>query len=151
MGQGGNDTIQIAGRSLIPAELYGGDGNDTLQAGLGPNILVGGDGNDTLTGSGGRDILVGGLGADTLNGGGEDDLLIAAAFDVNQPYCLLRQRYSGFGPWRRSPGDQADSPRIVARAAGSAIPLQPVFLLASVSPLATELSSRLVDSEFCHD
>jgi site-specific recombinase XerD len=71
--------------------------------------------------------------------------------DVNQPYCLLRQRYSGFGPWRRSPGDQADSPRIVARAAGSAIPLQPVLLLASVSPPATELSSRLVYSESRHD
>jgi hypothetical protein len=71
--------------------------------------------------------------------------------DVNQPFCLLRQRYSGFGPWRRSPGDQADSHRIVARAAGSAIPLQPVLLLASVSPLATELSSRLVNSESRHD
>ncbi len=57
--------------------------------------------------------------------------------DVNQPYCLLRQRYSGFGPWRLSPGDQADSTRIVARAAGSAIHIQPVLLPASASPLAT--------------
>jgi integrase len=78
-------------------------------------------------------------------------LASGGTIDVNQPYCLLRRRYSGFGPWRRSPCDQADSPHIVARAAGSAIPLQPVLLLASVSPLATELSSRLVNSESRHD
>src|SRR5262249_50699156 len=36
----GSDTIRVVGRLAIPAELYGGDGNDTLQGGLGPNLLV---------------------------------------------------------------------------------------------------------------
>jgi hypothetical protein len=67
--------------------------------------------------------------------------------DVNQPYCLLRQRYSGFGPWRLSPGDQADSHRIVARAVDSAIPIQPL-LQVSPSPLVTQLTKLLVCSEY---
>jgi Ca2+-binding RTX toxin-like protein len=85
-GNAGNDTIRVTGRVAIPAELYGGDGNDTLQGGLGPNILDGGDGNDTLTGNGSRDVLVGGRGADTLNGGGADDLLIAGSLDLTDPF-----------------------------------------------------------------
>jgi hypothetical protein len=76
-GGAGNDTIRVSARALIPAELYGGDGNDTLQGGPGANILVGGAGDDTLIGGGGRNLLIGGIGADTLKGGGDDDLLLA--------------------------------------------------------------------------
>jgi Ca2+-binding RTX toxin-like protein len=84
-GEGGNDTIRVTGRVAIPAELYGGDGNDTLQGGLGPNILDGGAGNDTLIGGAGRNVLVGGTGADTLHGGAADDLLIAGDWMPGSP------------------------------------------------------------------
>src|SRR5437763_16887377 len=89
-GGSGNDTILVTGRVAVPAELYGGDSNDTLQGGLGVNILVGGDGDDTLTGNGARDLLIGGSGADKLNGGGAGDLLLAGGFDGGQPPDVLQ-------------------------------------------------------------
>jgi Ca2+-binding RTX toxin-like protein len=48
-------------------------------------VLVGGDGNDTLTGGAGPDVLIGGLGVDTQFGSGGEDLLIGGttAFDLN--------------------------------------------------------------------
>jgi uncharacterized delta-60 repeat protein len=84
-GQAGDDDIRVSEDIRLPAVLFGGDGNDRLQAGSGPTVLVGGDGNDTLIGGSGRDVLIGGAGADSLSGGGGDDILIAGttAFDAN--------------------------------------------------------------------
>ncbi len=86
-GNGGDDSIQIAkvrrnGIVIplnIPVRFFGGDGNDSLQAGqnLASSILDGGAGNDRLVGSSARDLLIGGTGKDILAGGGGDDILIA--------------------------------------------------------------------------
>jgi Ca2+-binding RTX toxin-like protein len=85
-GQAGNDVIQVVPLNAngvitplaLPVVLFGGDGDDTLDAGgaSGPAVLVGGAGNDTLYGGSGRNILIGGSGSDVLHGGVSDDLLI---------------------------------------------------------------------------
>lgn len=69
----------------MPALLFGGDGNDTIDAGgsSANNVLVGGAGVDALFGGSGRDLLIGGLGADTLRGGGGDDILIGGYIDYD--------------------------------------------------------------------
>lgn len=70
-GLGGNDALslnEVNGR-LPAANLFGGDGNDTLIGGSDNDTLEGGPGNDTLLGKGGDDRLFGGTGNDTLNGG----------------------------------------------------------------------------------
>jgi Ca2+-binding RTX toxin-like protein len=84
-GRGGNDAI----RDLGPADpvgdtLFGGDGDDRIEAdgfknqlrgGLGADTLLGGRRDDTLYGDAGNDLLVGGKGNDRLFGGDGDDLL----------------------------------------------------------------------------
>jgi hypothetical protein len=94
-GQAGNDLIQVvpltSGGNVIllnlPVVMFGGDGNDTLDArGVsGPTVLVGGAGSNTLYGGSGRNILIGGSGPSLLVGGSNDDLLIAGvtSFDAN--------------------------------------------------------------------
>src|SRR3954469_12713811 len=74
-GQGSNDTITLneANGALPRANLFGGDGNDTLTGGSGADQLFGQAGNDTLLGKGGFDLLFGGDNNDTLTGGDGDD------------------------------------------------------------------------------
>jgi Ca2+-binding RTX toxin-like protein len=74
-GQGGNDTLTLdeALGALPPAEMFGGNGNDTLTGGSGSDRLFGENGNDTLLGKGGVDQLFGGDGKDVLTGGDADD------------------------------------------------------------------------------
>jgi PKD repeat protein len=82
-GQTGDDQItlvgDVGGTFPITAALFGGDGNDTLDAVASnrASVLVGGAGDDSLLGGSGRDILIGGVGADTLRGGAGDDVLVA--------------------------------------------------------------------------
>ena len=75
-GRGGNDTLTGGTGS---ASLFGGDGDDLLQARTGSTssvMLDGGDGADILRGGNGADILLGGTGSDSLSGlGGNDSLL----------------------------------------------------------------------------
>jgi Ca2+-binding RTX toxin-like protein len=75
----------------VPAVLFGGDGNDTLNASgsTASNILVGGPGNDTLQGGRGRDILIGGLGADVLRAGSDDQILIGGTTDFDNDLTAL--------------------------------------------------------------
>jgi FG-GAP-like repeat len=49
-GYGGGDTVRLTGGLAVPALLFGGDDNDTLDAGGSGanNVLVGGNGNDAL-------------------------------------------------------------------------------------------------------
>lgn len=68
--------------------IYGGAGNDVLNAisahniaGAGDDLLYGGDGNDTLLGGSGNDLLYGDTGNDYLLGGNGDDVLIGGAGD----------------------------------------------------------------------
>lgn len=95
----GDDTV-FAGRLLVPLELRGGPGVDSVYAGAaaddvdggpgadelwggrGADRIAGGDGDDTLDGDGGRDVVDGQIteyldqpGADALAGGNGDDVL----------------------------------------------------------------------------
>lgn len=64
-GFGGDDTMNLSG-SRFGSQLYGGNGNDTLQ---------GGDGSDWLQGDAGNDMIFGGKGNDNMHGGAGDDFL----------------------------------------------------------------------------
>jgi Ca2+-binding RTX toxin-like protein len=74
-GLGGNDNLSLneANGALPAAQLFGGDGNDTLTGGSGADLLFGQSGNDTLLGKGNTDFLFGGDGNDVLTGGAGDD------------------------------------------------------------------------------
>ena len=74
-GQGGDDTIALdeTNGALPAAELFGGDGKDTLIGGSGADQLFGGAGNDQLFGKAGDDLLFGGDGDDVLTGGAGND------------------------------------------------------------------------------
>ena len=62
--------------------LVGGDNNDELHGGAGPDVLIGGPGNDGLNGRAGDDVLMGGPGSDELwSGSGHYDLLIGGHDD----------------------------------------------------------------------
>jgi Ca2+-binding RTX toxin-like protein len=80
-GQGGNDTISVdeTNGAMPAAQLFGGDGNDTLTGGSGNDLLFGQVGNDILDGKGGNDLLFGGDGNDTLIGGAGDDQMFGQA------------------------------------------------------------------------
>ena len=80
-GQAGNDTITLneANGALPAANLFGGDGNDTITGGSGNDMLFGQAGNDILLGKGGNDFLFGGDGNDTLTGGAGDDQVFGQA------------------------------------------------------------------------
>ena len=56
--------------------LYGGSGNDILDALAGDDYLEGNAGNDNLNGGKGADKLLGGADNDTLNGGEQSDTLL---------------------------------------------------------------------------
>lgn len=82
-GQGGNDVLALneANGALPRANLFGGDGNDTLVGGSGDDQLFGQADNDRLEGKGGADLLFGGDGNDTLIGGDGDDQMFGQAGD----------------------------------------------------------------------
>ena len=71
-GGNGNDAISLdnvappAGQALPPAQLFGGNGNDTLIGGAGNDTLDGGNGNDTVVGGKGTDMASLGNGNDTF-------------------------------------------------------------------------------------
>ncbi len=80
-GQAGNDKISLdeTNGALPAANLFGGDGNDTLTGGSGNDQLFGQAGNDILLGKGGDDQLFGGDGNDTLTGGTGNDQVFGEA------------------------------------------------------------------------
>jgi Ca2+-binding RTX toxin-like protein len=80
-GQSGDDIITLneASGALPAANLFGGNGNDTMTGGSGNDQLFGQAGNDTLLGKGGSDLLFGGAGNDVLNGGDGDDQMFGEA------------------------------------------------------------------------
>ena len=84
-GLDGDDTIALdeTNGPLPAADLFGGNGNDTLIGGSGNDQLFGQAGNDTLLGKGGNDMLFGGDGNDVLTGGaGNDQVFGQAGNDV---------------------------------------------------------------------
>lgn len=84
-GHDGNDTLQ--GGSNVDTihggegddQIFGGDGNDLLAGGAGDDILKGGNGDDSLYGESGQDTLYGESGADYLDGGSDCDTLTGGA------------------------------------------------------------------------
>jgi Ca2+-binding RTX toxin-like protein len=105
--QAGDDNVQLQSAKFgtatvsitVPAFIFGGDGNDTINAvgSTANNVLVGGDGADTLTGGGGRNILIGGGGADVLHGGGGGDILIGGTTDYDTNLADLALLISEWG------------------------------------------------------
>src|SRR5690242_14342286 len=80
-GQAGNDTITLSDSNgaLPAANVFGGNGNDTITGGSGTDQLFGEAGNDTLLGKGGNDVLSGGDGNDVINGGDGNDQVFGGA------------------------------------------------------------------------
>jgi Ca2+-binding RTX toxin-like protein len=72
-----------AGSVLLPLDLTGTAGDDTLTGDKVNDTLSGGGGSDTLTGGLGNDSLDGGTGADSMAGGkGDDSYVVDNAGDV---------------------------------------------------------------------
>lgn len=71
-GLGGNDNIDCSSLA-IGANIYGGDGNDTVAGGSGADLIYGGNGDDSLAGNDGVDTIYGNFGADILMGGLQGD------------------------------------------------------------------------------
>jgi phospholipase C len=76
-GQGGNDHIVIDQSILLPAMIFAGDGNNSIQTGDGNTIVVGGAGKNKIEGGAGRDILIGGSGQSTIKANNGESILIA--------------------------------------------------------------------------
>ncbi|MFO1001132.1 MAG: Calx-beta domain-containing protein [Planctomycetaceae bacterium] len=93
----GNDHVNINNSVTIPVTVRGGDGNDDIKGGGGPDLIYGGAGNDDIdagsgndtvyadagnddvTGEDGNDTLYGGDGDDELEGDDGNDLLFGEA------------------------------------------------------------------------
>ena len=70
-------------RVAIPTEIFGGGGNDTLEAGTGDDLISGDEGSDVLVGSGGNDDIRARDGvADQISCGDGTDAVSADASDV---------------------------------------------------------------------
>ncbi|HEV3344818.1 MAG TPA: PKD domain-containing protein, partial [Pirellulales bacterium] len=105
--QAGNDQVQLQSARIhgttayisVPAALFGGNGNDVLDArgSTANDILVGGPGNDTLWGGRGRNLLIGGLGSDTLHAGSADDILIGGTTQYDNNLAALNAIMSEWG------------------------------------------------------
>jgi hypothetical protein len=83
---GGNDTV--TNTTDVPAELFGGAGDDQLTGGSGRDVLRGEAGNDVLKGGDGDDNLYGGSGYDKLYGEAGNDGLFAG-HDQPLPASLI--------------------------------------------------------------
>jgi hypothetical protein len=113
-GQAGNDAISVVPLTTgglpvtltLPVVLFGGDGDDTLDAAgaSAAAVLSSGAGNDVLLGGSGRNILLGGSGADSLQGGGDDDLLVGGASGGDDDLAFLLAIEA---EWSRTDADYA--------------------------------------------
>jgi Ca2+-binding RTX toxin-like protein len=80
-GLGGNDRLSLneTGGALPRANIFGGNGNDTLVGAAAADFLFGQAGDDMLLGGGGIDFLFGGAGNDVLTGGAGNDQVFGQA------------------------------------------------------------------------
>ncbi len=68
----GDETIEAKGANDV---VFAGAGNDTLKGGSGNDLLQGGEGKDVLRGGDGRDLLDGGTGGDEIVAGKGSDVI----------------------------------------------------------------------------
>lgn len=73
---GGEDSVIVSPRIMVPATIRGGPGDDRLRGGGGPDKILGGPAHDVLLGADGDDWLFGDTGPDWLNGGPGNDRLV---------------------------------------------------------------------------
>jgi uncharacterized repeat protein (TIGR01451 family) len=85
-GRAGNDTVTVNSQIHRSAILFGGTGDDKLQAGAASSVLSGGDGKDNLIAGDARNILIAGSGINTLNGKLGENVLVggSTSYDANQ-------------------------------------------------------------------
>jgi hypothetical protein len=88
-GLNGDDHITVQDKLTQDAWLFGGAGDDNLQAGNGDSILEGGAGDDQLQAGKGRDILIGGIGRDHLQGKNGENILIGGTTDYDNDFAAL--------------------------------------------------------------
>ena len=69
-GDGGGEEVNTSGD-----KLFGGNGNDLINAGTGRDKVHGGPGDDLINGGSGRDRIYGNSGRDRINGGSGKDRL----------------------------------------------------------------------------
>jgi hypothetical protein len=85
-GLDGKDSIKVDDQKPgVSALLFGGKGDDKLDAGKGLAVLVGGDGNDELKGADGLNLLIGGKGSDKLVAGKGNAVLIGGYTNYDEP------------------------------------------------------------------
>ncbi|GAA2730026.1 calcium-binding protein [Streptomyces nogalater] len=69
----GDDMIEAYGGADV---VHAGPGDDHAMGGDGPDVVLGGPGDDTLDGEGGDDLVGGGPGKDTVEGGPGRDVVL---------------------------------------------------------------------------
>jgi phospholipase C len=132
-GQGGNDHITVAADVTIPAFLFGGAGNDVIQAGGGPTAEVGGGGSDTLRGGSGPALLIGGAGKDNLEAGSGDTILIGGTTDFDANASALRALLNELARTDENFGQKMDHLDGTAPGGLNELPSNPSFFLTSAT------------------
>ena len=133
---GSGDAENItAGTGTAANELWGGNGNDTLNGGAGGDILRGENQDDVLIGNGGADDLNGGGNNDTLTGGAGNDTINGGAARSTL------QRFPARGSTTRSP--ERRSP--IRAAARRTAPTRSRTSSSSLSPTARSMSRSIAN------
>jgi hypothetical protein len=88
-GLAGDDHIEVQDKVMLPALLFGNDGDDHLTAGGGVTVLVGGDHDDHLQGGKAPCMLIGGNGEDHLQADKGGAILVAGTTDFDDNVATL--------------------------------------------------------------
>ncbi len=92
-GGNGDDTIE-AGLFSRNLRIYGDGGDDTIDSGMATTFVHGGAGNDTFEGIS-RELVVGGAGSDTFHGAGDIAVCESTDSDVSIAYRVILTNVSG--------------------------------------------------------
>ncbi len=110
VGGDGNDTLYVYWWNCNENTIFGGDGDDTIDAGDCDDSIDGGAGNDTIDADDGDDTVYGGLDDDTIDGDDDDDSIDGGAgndtIDGDDEYDTI---YGGLGDDTIDGGNESDS------------------------------------------